>query len=128
MDFRTGRFCLALALILAYGTVPVFAGHGVGVIGMLLPQASIGAWLGWAGIGVLLIGAFRRSEVWSIVGPLLLSASIWLTFAQLYPDEFYRLGSIPTGLFWSGLFHVLLVVSMLRALVVIQEARRLEQE
>lgn len=126
MHFRTGRFCLALALIAAYGTVPLFVGHGLALVGMQLLDASLGGCLGWVGIAALLIGAFRRSEVWSIVGPLLLSASIWLAFAQVHLDRLYHADSIGSSLFWSGLFHVLLVVSTLRALSAMRDARHVQ--
>ncbi|UHQ21381.1 hypothetical protein LVB77_11840 [Lysobacter sp. 5GHs7-4] len=126
--FRAPRFWLGLALILAYGTVPLLAGHGMGVVGMMLTQGSLGASLGWLGIVVLLIAAFHRSGWWLVAGPLLLCLSLWLILGEVYGDEIDGIGDVFNLLLWSGLFHVLMIVVVGAAFADLREMRQLEDE
>lgn len=128
MRFRALRFWLGLALILAYATVPLLAGHGIGVVGMVLMLGTLGTSLGWLGIVVLLVAAFHRSGWWLVAGPLLLCLSLWLILGEIYGDQINGIDDVFNLLLWSGLFHVLMIVVVGAAFADLREMRRLEDE
>ncbi|MGO4780356.1 hypothetical protein AB4084_33260, partial [Lysobacter sp. 2RAB21] len=70
MTFKPSAFAVAVALILAYCTVPVFAGHGAGVMGLLLFSGGPNATMAWFGILASLGASFLRWELASLLGPV----------------------------------------------------------
>lgn len=129
MTFKPGAFAVAVALILAYCTVPVFAGHGMGVMGLLLFGGGPSATMAWFGILASVGASFLRWELASLLGPVVLAAALWSGLVDIYgEDEVLNAQGIGYGLVWGVLFHLMLLISIVRTVLVWQEQREYERQ
>ncbi|MBW8809129.1 MAG: hypothetical protein JF591_09885 [Lysobacter sp.] len=129
MTFKPGAFAVAVALILAYCTAPVFAGHGMGVMGLLLLGGGPSATMAWFGIFASLGASFLRWELASLLGPVVLAAALWSGFVDLYgEDKILSAKGIGSCLVWSVLFHLMLLISIVRTVLVWLERREYERQ
>lgn len=60
---RTARLPAVAALLLLYAAIPIFAGHGIGTVGMLLVLGRSDAWIqgqafGWLGLAAASVSLF----------------------------------------------------------------------
>lgn len=129
MTFKPSAFAVAVALILAYCTVPVFAGHGAGVMGLLLFNGGPSATMAWFGILASVGASFLRWEPASLLGPVVLAAALWSGFVDIYgEDKILSAAGIGSCLVWSVLFHLTLLISIVRTVLVWQEQREYERQ